>query len=93
MSVAEPYAGVRGAAEDAECQDPENFLALFPGVPVSVDLTNVGGLNRQAYGRSHGVGLTHAVIAATNDLFESALKTLNVKHYPTLSGLNPAYYK
>lgn len=68
MSVAELYAGVRGAAEVAERQDLENSLALFPGVPVSADLAKVGGLNRQAYGRSHGVGLAHAMIAATSGL-------------------------
>ena len=90
MSVAELYAGVRGPAEDAELQDLENFRALFPVVPVSADIARVGGLYRQAYGRSHGVGLAEAVIAATGDLSESALKTLKVKHYPMFSGLDPA---
>lgn len=93
MSVAELYAGVRGTAEDAERQDLENFLALFPVVPVSADIARAGGLYRQAYGRSHGVGLADAVIAATADLSDSALKTLNVKHYPMFGGLDPAYHK
>lgn len=93
MSVAELYAGVRGAAEDAERQDLEDFLALFPVVPVSADIARVGGLYRQAYGRSHGVGLADAVIAATADLSESVLKTLNVRHYPMFSNLDPAYRK
>ena len=93
MSVAELYAGVRGAAEDAERQDLEEFLALFPVVPVSADIARVGSLYRQAYGRSHGVGLADAVIAATADLSESVLKTLNVKHYPMFSDLDPAYRK
>ncbi len=72
MSVGELYAGVRGAAEDLERQDLVNFLALFPLVPVSTDTERVGALYRQAYGRSHGAGLTYAVIAATADLSESA---------------------
>ena len=93
MSVAELYAGVRGAAEDAERQDLEDFLALFPVVPVSADIARIGGLYRQAYGRSHGVGLADAVIAATADLSETALKTLNFRHYPMFSDLDPAYRK
>lgn len=93
MSVAELYAGVRGTAEGAERKDLENFLALFPVIPVSADIARVGGLYRKAYGRSHGVGLADAVVAATAGLSESALKTLNVKHYPMFSGLDPAYHK
>ncbi|MDE0262629.1 MAG: hypothetical protein OXJ37_09555 [Bryobacterales bacterium] len=44
MSVAERYASVRGTAEDAECQDLENFFAPFPVVPVSADIARVDGL-------------------------------------------------
>lgn len=55
MSVAELYTSVRGTAEDAERQDLEDFLALFPVVLASADTASVGGLYRQADGRSHGL--------------------------------------
>ncbi len=71
-SVAELYAGVRGAAEDAERQDLENFLALFPVVPVNADIARVGRLYHQAYGPIPRVGLADAVIATVADLSESA---------------------
>ena len=48
MSVAELYAGVRGAAEDAERQDLEDFLALFPVVPVGADMARIGGLHTKS---------------------------------------------
>ena len=43
MSAAELYASVRGTAEDAERQDLEDFLALFPVVPVGADMARIGG--------------------------------------------------
>ena len=45
------------------------------------------------YAASHGVGLADAIIAATATLEDAALGTLNIKHYPMLAGLEPAYRK
>jgi hypothetical protein len=39
------------------------------------------------------VGLADAILAATAEAEEAELKTLNVKHYPMFSGLEPAYIK
>ena len=91
--VAELYAGVRGGAGDAEQIVLEKLLALFRVVPVSADIGRRGGLYRRDYGRSHGVGLGDAVIAATATVEDAALKTLNVRHYPMFPGLEPAYRK
>lgn len=48
---------------------------------------------RMKYSKSHGVGLFDAVVAATVQSEDADLKTLNVKHYPMIAGLKPAYKK
>ncbi len=88
--VAELYAGVKGDAEQAAL---ENFVYLFRVVPVSADIAKAGGLYKRDYGKSHGVGLADAILAATAEAENAVLKTLNTKHYPMLKGLRPAYKK
>ena len=88
--VAELYAGVKG---DAEQSVLENFVSLFRVVPVSAEIAKTGGLYKHDYGRSHGVGLADAILAATAEAENAELKTLNTRHYPMLKGLRPAYKK
>ncbi len=88
--VAELYAGVKGDAEQAAL---ENFISLFRVVPVTSEIAKVGGLLKRDYGKSHGVGLADAILAATADAENADLKTLNTKHYPMLKNLRPAYKK
>ncbi len=89
--VAELYAGARGGPDGADRVVLENLLGLFRVVPVSRDVARLGGLYKRDYGRSHGVGLADAIIAATATVENAALKTLNVRHYPMLTGIEPAY--
>ncbi len=91
--VAELYAGVRGGKDDRERTVLENFLSLFRVVPVSRDIAKLGGLYKRDYGRSHGVGIADAILAATATLEDAEMKTLNVRHYPMLEDLEPAYRK
>ena len=88
--VAELYAGVKGDAEQAAL---ENFISLIRIVPVSAEIAKAGGLYKRDYGKSHGVGLADAILAATAVAENAMLKTLNTKHYPMLKGLRPAYKK
>jgi predicted nucleic acid-binding protein len=88
--VAELYAGVRG---NDELIILENFISLFRVVPVTHKLARAGGLYKRDFGKSHGVGIADAIIAATADFEKAKLKTLNVKHYPMFKGLRPAYKK
>ena len=88
--IAELYAGVKG---DAERTVLDNFVSLFRVVPVNAEIAKIGGLYRRDYGKSHGVGLADAILAATAEAEQAELKTLNVKHYPMFSGLEPAYIK
>ena len=68
-------------------------MSLFRVVPVGFDIAKLGGLYKRDYGRSHGVGIADAIVAATATLEDAELKTLNVKHYPMLKGIEPAYRK
>jgi predicted nucleic acid-binding protein len=86
--VAELFAGVKGSAEQVVL---EEFVSLFRVVPVMVEIAKAGGLYKSKFGKSHGVGLADAILAATAEAENAELKTLNTKHYPMLKGLTPAY--
>jgi len=88
--VAELYAGIR---DDEELNKLDSLIGIFKVVPVSSRLARAGGLFRKEYIRSHGVGLADAIIAATAAAESADLKTLNMKHYPMINGLRPAYTK
>jgi len=88
--VAELYAGVKGDAEQAAL---DAFVSLFRVVPVTCALAQSGGLMKRDYGKSHGVGLADAIVAATAQAENAELKTLNTKRYPMFKGLRPAYTK
>jgi hypothetical protein len=88
--VAELYAGVKGDTEQAALED---FVSLFRVIPVSAEIAKAGGLYKRDYGKSHGVGLADAILAATAEVEDAELKTLNKKHYPMVKGLKPAYTK
>ena len=88
--VAELYAGVKGDAEQAAL---ENFVSLFRVVPVTAEIAKAGGLYKRDYGKSHGVGLADAILAATAEAENAELKTLKTRHYPMLKGLRPPYNK
>jgi predicted nucleic acid-binding protein len=88
--VAELFAGAKGDSEQSALED---FFSLFRIVPVSAEIAKRGGIYKRDYGKSHGVGLAGAVIAATADAENASLKTLNTKHYPMIKNLKPAFRK
>ena len=88
--VGELYAGVKGASEQAILDD---LVSLFHVAPVSAEIAKAGGLYKCNYGESHGICLADAILAATAEAENAELKTLNIKHYPMMQGLRPAYTK
>lgn len=88
--VAELYAGVKGDEEKAIL---ENFISLFRVVPVCAAIAKAGGCYKRDYGKSYGVGLADAILAATAEAENAELKTLNTRHYPMLKNLRAAYNK
>src|ERR1035437_2126642 len=90
ISVAELYAGVKG---DKELATLDAFVWLFRVVPVTAESARLAGIYKRDYHKSHAVGLADAILAASAESEAAELKTLNVKHYPMLKGLTPAYTK
>ncbi len=88
--LAELYAGVKG---DKEYNILENFVSIFPTVFITSEIAKIGGLYKRDFGKSHGVGLADAILAASCDVENAVLKTLNIKHYPMIKDLEPAYRK
>lgn len=81
ITVAELHVGVR---EGHERQALDALLATFQILPLDAETARQGGLLRRDYGKSHGVGLNDALIAATARNHDLPLATLNHKHYPML---------
>ncbi len=81
VSVAELHAGVR---EGAEREALSMLISSLDVADLTSEIAARGGLLRRDYGRSHGVGLNDALIAATAMGLDLQLLTLNVKYYPAL---------
>jgi len=81
ITVAELHAGVREGAERVAL---DTLLATFSVIGLDAPLAALGGLLRRDWGRSHGVGLNDALIAATARVTGRVLWTLNEKHFPML---------
>ena len=79
--VAELFAGVREGRERAAL---DTFLTAFDVVPVTADVAERGGLLRRDHGKAHGTGLADALLAATVELRQARLVTLNRMHFPML---------
>lgn len=79
ITVAELFAGVRDGAERTAL---ESFIRAFQVVPVDAAIAERGGLFRRDFGKSHGVGLADALIAASAEAHGATLVTLNAKHFP-----------
>ncbi len=78
VSVAEIFAGVR-RSEEAHVE--QLFLVLDP-LALSGEAGKKAGLYLGAFGKSHGVELGDALIAASAAVNRLPLWTLNRKHYP-----------
>lgn len=71
----------------------ESFLKAFRIISVDESIAQMGGLFRRDFGKSNGVGLADAMIAATSHLHNARLVTLNIKHFPMLKNVFVPYTK
>lgn len=70
-------------------------VRLFSGLslePVTDEIAARAGEHLRRFRRSHsGIDITDYVVAATAETLGAELLTLNVKHFPMVSGLRPAF--
>src|ERR1700741_1519000 len=90
VTVAELFAGVR---EGKERRALERFLGAFEVLPLDGETAVRGGLMRRDYGKSHGVGLVDAVVAASGEKAGAAVVTLNAKPFPMIKNVVAPYRK
>lgn len=84
----ELLAGVR----DREVDALELFFSALSWVPVGEDVSRTAAALAQNHRRSHsGIDDADYLIAATTLLLDAELLTTNVRHFPMLKGLRPAY--
>ena len=84
----ELLAGVREKEVDAL----EQFFSAVSWVPVGEEVARAAGSLAQRHRRSHsGIDDADYLIAATALLLEADLLTTNVRHFPMITGLEPAY--
>jgi len=90
LTVAELFAGVKGNKEKEKL---ESLIETFSVIELNRESARLGGLFLRDHGKSHGVGLADALIAATAKLHGLTLITLNIKHFPMLNNAFPPYWK
>ena len=88
VSVCELYAGAKSKREE------DRIARLLQGatvLPISADIARTGGQFIKHYVRSHGLDDFDALIAATAEIHQLPLVTLNVKHFPMFSKIKAPY--
>ncbi len=90
ITAAELFAGVRDGNERTNLS---SFLEACATIELDLAISETGGLYRRDYGKSHGVGLADALIAATATRHDLTVVTLNGKHYPMLKNILVPYRK
>lgn len=90
ITIAELYVGVRDGKERPIL---DQFIREFHIAAMDEQIAEQGGLYRRDYGKSHGVGLADAIIAATATTLNVPIVTLNKKHYPMLAHVHMPYQK
>ena len=84
----ELLAGVRSK----EVEALEQFFSALSWVPVGEEISRAAGELAQRHRRSHsGIDDADYLIAATALLLDAELLTTNVRHFPMIAGLAPAY--
>ena len=70
----------------------EQFFTALSWVPVGEEIARAAGELARRHRRSHsGIDDADYLIAATALLLEADLLTTNVRHFPMIRGLEPAY--
>lgn len=90
ITIAELHVGVR---DGDERQRLDAFVSSFELLAVGAAAAVQAGLWRRQYKRSHGTGLTDALIAATVEGAGGSMVTLYRRHFPMLPAVLKPYKK
>ncbi len=82
FTVVESHAGVRDGAERVAL---DMLLGTFDHIDLSCEIAAQGDLLHRDWGKSHGVSLNDALIAATALRSQRVRLSLNAKHFPMLA--------
>lgn len=88
ISVTELYGGARSTEQKIKIA---RFVGSFRVLPFDMDTAELAGEYMRQYYKSHAVELPDAAIAATAQLHNLRLYTLNTKHFPMFKGLRRPY--
>ncbi len=83
---------LEGGMRSAERGAVARLFGVVTMVPLTDQIAQRAGEFLRAHRRSHqGIDLADYVIAATADVRDASLATLNVKHFPMMKGLSSAF--
>lgn len=83
---------IEGGMRSGERTQVAALLATMRKLPVSDAVARRAAIHLRTFRRSHtGIDLADYMIAATAELHQARLQTLNVKHFPMFSGLRPPW--
>jgi len=88
VTLLELYAGVKGKNEEKQL---EALIAHSNVFEISSDVGILAGKYLHRYGPSHGLDAIDAMIAATCQVYDLELVTLNLKHFPMIERLKRPY--
>lgn len=77
---------------EQEVKALEHFFSVLSWVPVGEEVARAAGLLARRHRRAHSsIDDADYLIAATALLLDADLLTTNVRHFPMIAGLEPAY--
>jgi predicted nucleic acid-binding protein len=82
---------LRWGVRDDEVASLRSLLDSIFWLDVTTDIADRAGALGQRYGRSHGLGVVDAIVAAAAEFLSADLATVNVKHFPMFPGLKRPY--
>jgi predicted nucleic acid-binding protein len=88
ISMLELHVGARTQREE---KDIEALCAPLKRLPITEEIARSGGSFIRHFGKTHGIDLPDAIIAATAERHGFGLATLNVKHFPMFPKLKRPY--
>jgi predicted nucleic acid-binding protein len=83
---------IEGGMRSGERRDVASLFGVLRMIPVTDLIARRAAAHLRKFRRSHAaIDLVDYVIAATAELHEAKLATLNVRHFPMFKGLTPPW--